>query len=481
MKRKAGEKKYLRVIGVSIFWLVVWQTAAMIVNNPLFLPGPIEIVTTLAGLAMTGNFYLSVIWTMGRCFVAIILSLGLGGLFAYLGYRHRLVRDVVSLPIAFFKAVPVMAVVIYIILLVESNWVGVVVCTLMCLPIAYTNILEGLFAVDEKLVEVSRIYGLSESDFFRLVQFPSVLPYLKAALSLIAGISWKAVVAAEVLSIPRYSLGSEMLNAKYYLETPKLFAYIAVIVALSILLEKTIKKFVSGLDWKPYENSRMISRHIQSESHLKGKLYRAKDQIPPSITIAEGNKSYGKNKVLDNVNLTINSGERVALLGPSGCGKTTLARTICGLEELDSGKVTVKPQTNCAYLFQEDRLLPWLNVYDNIALGLYEKKEEQAENPDTVIRNLAQQLELEKDIWKLPCELSGGMQHRVALGRTFAAEKKLIILDEPFRGLDEDLKERLIKRLWNEQVAGRTLLLITHDKEDAKNLAERVIEFNFWK
>ena len=98
-----------------------------------------------------------------------------------------------------------------------------------------------------------------------------------------------------------------------------------------------------------------------------------------------------------------------------------------------------------AFLFQEDRLLPWLNIYDNIALG------RRAADPEK-IRNLARQLEIEKELWKLPDELSGGQRHRAALARTFAADTSLMILDEPFRGLDGALKDRIIDRLWTAEI-----------------------------
>ena len=93
-----------------------------------------------------------------------------------------------------------------------------------------------------------------------------------------------------------------------------------------------------------------------------------------------------------------------------------------------------------------------------------------------IIKNLARQLEIETELWKIPDELSGGQRHRAALARTLAADAPLMILDEPFRGLDIALKGRIIDRLWTSGTAGRTVLLITHSEEDAESLSDKILE-----
>ena len=109
--------------------------------------------------------------------------------------------------------------------------------------------------------------------------------------------------------------------------------------------------------------------------------------------------------------------------------------------------------------------MPWLNIYDNIAIGGGDSNR---------IKELARQLEIETELWKLPDELSGGQRHRAALARTFAADTPLMILDEPFRGLDTALKGRIIDRLWQQETSGKTVILITHSAEDAERLADEV-------
>ena len=461
MRNKVNSK-----IITCLFWLAVWQAAAWLMASRLLLPGPADAFIALGGLIGTKKFYMDIGWTAARCIIAMALSFAAGIPAAALSYKSRTARSILSLPVGFFKAVPVMAIIIYVILLAQSDLVAVIVCLLMCLPIVYTNILEGLDAMPLEYLEVGSICGLTGLDRVKYIYAPGLLPQMKAAISLTAGLSWKAVVAAEVLSIPKYSLGYEMINAKYYLETDNLFAYIFVIVVLSMVFENLIKLGIRRVEWKGYEGSRM---DVSKRTNLP------QSPAAPRIEISHLFKTFENKSVLNDVNLTFEAGKVTAVMGPSGQGKTTLARIIAGLETADLGKVLIGGREaldgsyagRTAFLFQEDRLLPWLNIYDNIAIGGGDSNR---------IKELARQLEIETELWKLPDELSGGQRHRAALARTFAADAPLMILDEPFRGLDDALKDRIIDRVCTAETSGRTVFLITHSEEDAKSLSDKILE-----
>ena len=448
-----------------LFWLAVWQAAASLTASELLLPGPADAFAALGGLIGTKKFYMDIGWTAARCIIAMALSFAAGIPAAVVSYRSRTARSLLSLPVGFFKAVPVMAIIIYVILLAQSEWVAVIVCFFMCFPIVYTNILEGLDAMPLEYLEVGSVYGLSALETAKYIYGPGLLPQIKAAISLTAGLSWKAVVAAEVLSIPKYSLGYEMINAKYYLETADLFAYIFVIVVLSMSFEKLINRGLRHIEWKGYEGSKMARRRGSIvDVNARGNCV--------AVNAEHLVKAFETELVLDDVSLTFDAGKVTAVMGPSGQGKTTLARIIAGLETADSGRVLCDGTDSSgaggiAFLFQEDRLLPWLNIYDNIAIG--------GGNAER-IEELAQQLEIETELWKLPDELSGGQRHRAALARTFVDDAPLMILDEPFRGLDDALKDRIIDRLWENETAGKTVILITHSDEEAERLADKILE-----
>jgi NitT/TauT family transport system ATP-binding protein len=188
--------------------------------------------------------------------------------------------------------------------------------------------------------------------------------------------------------------------------------------------------------------------------------------------------------VLDDVSMDIAPGEFVALLGPSGCGKSTLLRLLAGLEPPTSGKLgadkvrIVGPDPSRLLVFQDPTLYPWRTVRGNVALGLEAQGVPAAEAAARVEETL-RLVGLEAFGAALPSELSGGMAQRVALARVLVNDPRLLLLDEPFGKLDSLTRMTLqteILRLWRD--AGFTVLLVTHDVEEALLLAQRILVFS---
>lgn len=185
-----------------------------------------------------------------------------------------------------------------------------------------------------------------------------------------------------------------------------------------------------------------------------------------NIEIRKAVKSYRGLVVLDGFSLSLPPRGTVCLIGPSGCGKTTLLNCISGLETLDSGSVSGVRNLKIAYLFQEDRLLPWNTAEQNVAAALPKKSRSQA-------REWLSLVGLEAARNQYPSQLSGGMRRRVALARTLAYGGDLYLLDEPFQRLDDCNREK-IAELIRERTAGRLSVLVTHDRREADCLADLV-------
>ena len=182
---------------------------------------------------------------------------------------------------------------------------------------------------------------------------------------------------------------------------------------------------------------------------------------------------------LQKTNLIINDHEIISLVGQSGCGKSTLLRIIGGLEKASTGfiklnnKIIKKPSSNIGMVFQDPRLMPWLNVYDNIKLSILNENNKQQK---VKISKTLQKVGLEncEQLW--PRELSGGMAQRVAIARALVREPKVLLLDEPFSALDSFTKTNLhqhVKELWVSLKL--TIIMVTHDINEATSMSDRVL------
>lgn len=182
------------------------------------------------------------------------------------------------------------------------------------------------------------------------------------------------------------------------------------------------------------------------------------------LKVSELRFAYGEEKILDRVSFTVHRGERLCISGPSGRGKTTLLRLILGLEKPDEGKIEKEKGLRIAAVFQEDVLLPWYTALENVAaVGGKEKA-----------RALLGSMGLENAADKYPAELSGGMKRRVALCRAFAFGGDLLLLDEGFKGLDDELKFGIMEMI-KKDYADKGVIFTSHDKTEIDALATKIL------
>ncbi|MBT3553827.1 MAG: ABC transporter ATP-binding protein [Rhodospirillaceae bacterium] len=195
--------------------------------------------------------------------------------------------------------------------------------------------------------------------------------------------------------------------------------------------------------------------------------------------------AYGDNQVLSKISMVVPGGELVCLLGPSGCGKSTLLRLAAGLEVLQEGSIVIDDvtvatkelhvppeQRRIGLMFQDYALFPHLNVIDNVSFGLLGMARAKAR---AIARERLDQVELAHLTEAFPHMLSGGMQQRVALARALAPEPKLLLLDEPFSGLDTNMRASIRQMTLNVlKQSGVATLMVTHDPEEAMFMADRI-------
>lgn len=181
--------------------------------------------------------------------------------------------------------------------------------------------------------------------------------------------------------------------------------------------------------------------------------------------------AFGKKTVLEDFSLELNKGEILAVMGPSGCGKTTLLSLIAGLYKPQKGEIENSAQ-KVTYVFQEPRLFPWLTVKENVSIVMDEKNE----NIEETVAGCLSLVGLSDAADKYPAELSGGMKSRASLARALAYGGDLFLLDEPFAALDEELRGSLSPKIKDYLNArGASAILVTHNREDAQKIADRIL------
>lgn len=176
------------------------------------------------------------------------------------------------------------------------------------------------------------------------------------------------------------------------------------------------------------------------------------------------------------LHFTVAKGEFIALVGPSGTGKTTLLNMLAGLDTDYAGEIYYPPYTNVSMMFQEPRLMPWLNVEENLSLVLNTPQCQADIQRWQRMETLLTTMGLTDFRYVFPNQLSGGMKRRAALARAFVIQPDLLLMDEPFQSLDEPTAEQLrqlLMQVW--QSSGITVVLVTHNLLEALQLADRIL------
>ena len=242
--RNVKRSKLLRAVIPLAFWLGVWQLAAFLVDmrtnghGALLLPYPLLVAQRLWTLAGQGAFWQSAAVTLGRIFGGFAVGAVVGALVAAATSALRAADWVLTPAVKVIRAIPVASFIVLVLLWAPTtSSVPAIVSALMVLPVVWGNVGKGIGETDPLLLEAARAYRFGRWKTVRLVYVPSVLPYFASAFRTALGLAWKAGVAAEVLCQPRLAIGTRLYRAKITLETPDVFAWTVVVIALSFLLE----------------------------------------------------------------------------------------------------------------------------------------------------------------------------------------------------------------------------------------------------
>ncbi|MBQ6528238.1 MAG: ABC transporter permease subunit [Clostridia bacterium] len=223
-----------------LFWLLVWQLGSMAIGSEILLVSPLRVIETLAVLIRRSVFWRSLGFSLIRIFGGFLLGALLGSLLAALSSRFAPVRELLAPLMLTIRTVPVASFIILALIWFSSRNLSVLISFLMVLPIIYTGVLTGIQERDSALLEMTRVFRVRRMRAFLMVDLPEVYPFFHSACKTALGLSWKSGIAAEVIGMPKGSIGEHLQQAKVYLDTPSLFAWTVVIVLISLLCERLV-------------------------------------------------------------------------------------------------------------------------------------------------------------------------------------------------------------------------------------------------
>ena len=495
--------KTLRKTIIILLWLVIWQIAAVWTDNHILLVGPIEVLLSFVRNVMQEDFLRIVLYSLARIGLGFLFALLTGLVLGAISYRLPFMQELFSPVMAALKSIPVASFVVLLLIWFGSSKLSFFISFLIVFPNIYVNTIAGLKSADRKLLEMADVLGVDKMNRFFYIYRPALMPYLDSCLAISLGMSWKSGVAAEIIGLSDHSLGERLYMSKISLDTAGLFAWTLMIILISFLFEKLVLMLVKRFEvWKPYpirtKRNTALTKHpssVKDTRDSKASLRQTEtvNHMVNSIQVSNISKSFGELSVLRNFSLNMEKGKHYVLMAPSGAGKTTFLRLLTGLDNCDGGEITGMP-AYAGMVFQEDRLCEEYDAICNIMMGMGQgtgtrsgtgtgtgadtgdcKGKRSGEScinrAQTVayIRREAAKILPEECLTKPVKGLSGGMRRRVALLRAVLSGSDLIVLDEPFTGLDEENRARCADYLLN-HLGGRTLLVTTHRDDDVELL-----------
>ena len=243
-------KKITRILFSLIFWVAVWTIFSYKVGNSFLLPSPKDTLFALSKLIVEGEFWLISLRSFGRIILGIVIAVFLGIVIAVLTSKSKLADSLLTPALSAIKATPVASFIILVSIWFSRNELPVFITALIVLPIVATNISGGIRSVSRVLGEVAKVYRLPLSKKIIKLYIPSIMPYFLAAMKASLGMAWKAGIAAEVLCMPTFAIGTELYFSKTYMEMPEMFAWTFVVIILSLVIEKILISSITRISDK---------------------------------------------------------------------------------------------------------------------------------------------------------------------------------------------------------------------------------------
>ena len=434
---------------------VAWQLLSWQMAQPQLIPSFPDLLRALLRLVYTPGFLISIGTTCLRACVGLLLSLAAASITAFLLNRSEAILFLFMPWLSLLRSVPVISFILLALIFLNPEMIPLLIAFLTMYPLLTENLLKGLMNRRDSWKMLARQFHLNAWNRLFQIYYPQLKSYLFSGLASAVGFGWRAIIMGEVLSQCVDGIGKRMKEAQVFIDVPELIAWTLVAIVLSWLTDKLISRLS---DWQPSVRYRHSAVELQAVSLQ-----------PNDICLTDVSYSYG----VHHMNIILKAGKIYVLSAPSGQGKTTLLQLLNGTLKPTGGEITGLPQQT-ANLFQEPTLLPQLTAKENIMLGgaaYYDRAILEQE----ALRLLAA-FQLEEQAGMYPAALSYGQQQRVALARALLFPAGLLLLDEPFNGLDAELRQLVARFLvaWQQEKQA-TVVFSSHHADEIKAMNAEVI------
>lgn len=246
-------RRICRTALIACFWIGVWWLAAWMLDQYLLFPPPTEVFKRLWQLLQTAEFYRITANSLWNILSGIVIAIFLGSLWSVLTSRFRLIREVTQPLMAVIKATPVASFIVLALIWIGASKVPTFTTILIVLPLIWTNLDIGFSKIDRQLIEVTKVFKMSTLHRYRYLILPSLRPYFVSACRAALGLAWKAGIAAEIIAMPRMTIGTMIGDAKQYIMTADMFAWTFTVIILSLLIEVAFSSLLDRFAKAPHD------------------------------------------------------------------------------------------------------------------------------------------------------------------------------------------------------------------------------------
>lgn len=451
------------LFSLSILFLA-WQLFAFVADMPYLVPSVPSIFYTLKSLVTTSAFYHSLFATLIRGICGMLLSLAVAGMASILFSKKEWLYEIFRPFLSIMRSVPVISFILLALIFLEPESIPIFIAFLTMFPLLTENLTKGIRNQHTELGTMGRLFRISSLNRFTQIIYPQLKPFLYSGLASAAGFGWRAIIMGEVLAQCQWGIGGEMKRAQLFIAVPQLIAWTVMAILISFLFDK-------GIGWISKQNIPIrFSPALSVESENK--------KENNNLIIRHLFYSYTpENPIFTNFSYLFETGKIYGISAPSGKGKTTLLNLIGKTIFPQKGNIDTAMNGGIAFVQQIPALLAQLSVIENVAFSLSSLKNRKEAFEEA--ERLLDEVELTPWANSYPSELSFGQCQRVALARALVFPSPLLLMDEPFKGLDEALTKRIIERIRIRQLMRKqTILFTSHNEAELNLLSDEILYLN---